>query len=107
MQPLRDSVYCFTHDPGKSRVRTKARRLGGHNRKTPRGAEVLDVHVDTLDGIRAVLSAAVSDTLLQENSSQRSRSLASLLAVALKCLEVGDLEARLAIVEQRVSHERS
>jgi len=36
---------------------------------------------------------------LQENSAQRSRTLISLALAALKALEVGELEERLAALE--------
>ena len=41
---------------------------------------------------------AVIDTLSLENSVARSRTLAYLGQTALKCLEVGELEDRLALV---------
>jgi hypothetical protein len=37
------------------------------------------------------------------NSPQRSRTLGTLLGVALRALEVGEIEARLQALEQRLS----
>lgn len=42
------------------------------------------------------------DTLALENSVARSRTLAYLSQTALKCLEVGELEERLALLEAAV-----
>jgi hypothetical protein len=45
------------------------------------------------------LEIAVLDTLSQENSLSRSRTLAYLVQMALKTLEVGNLEERLEALE--------
>ena len=42
------------------------------------------------------------DTLSLENSVARSRALAYLAQTALKCLEAGELEDRLALLEATV-----
>lgn len=39
------------------------------------------------------------DTLLQENSAQRSRTLGYLSGLLLKALEVGEFESRLDMLE--------
>lgn len=56
--------------------------------------------------IRRLLEIAVIDTFALENSVARSRTLAYLAQTALRCLEVGELEERLALLEAAVrSHE--
>jgi len=52
--------------------------------------------------IRRLLEVATIDTLSLENSVARSRTLAYLAQSALKCLEVGELEERLALLEAAV-----
>jgi len=49
-----------------------------------------------------LLEVAVIDTLALENSVARSRTLAHLGQTALKCLEIGELEGRLALLEGAV-----
>jgi hypothetical protein len=56
----------------------------------------------TVTDIRRLLEVAVIDTLSLENSVARSRTLAYLGQTALKCLEVGELEGRLAMLEAAV-----
>ena len=51
--------------------------------------------------------AAVMDTLQLENSIARSRALAYLSQVALKMLEVGELEERLKALEMTVGPKKS
>ena len=56
----------------------------------------------TVADIRRLLEVAVIDTLSLENSVARTRTLAYLAQTALKCLEVGELEDRLALLEAAV-----
>src|SRR5664279_4561489 len=102
--PMRDSAYCFWHSPDTRQEAEEARRLGGLRRRRERtvaGAyefEGLEAVID----IRRLLEIAVLDTLSLENSVARSRALAYLAQTALKCLEAGELEDRLALLEATV-----
>src|SRR5436190_17902460 len=51
---------------------------------------------------RRLIEIAVLDTLGMENSIQRSRTLAYLAQTALKSLEVGEVQDRLAVLEESV-----
>ncbi|MBA3497174.1 MAG: hypothetical protein H0T86_08720, partial [Gemmatimonadales bacterium] len=44
--------------------------------------------------IQTVLERTVHETLAQPNGHERSRAVGSLLMIALRALEVGELEAR-------------
>ena len=95
---------CFWHSPEHADEAAEARRLGGLRRRreaTLAGAyEVEGLH--TLPNIRRLLEIAALDALGLDNSIARSRALAYLAQVAVKLLEVGELEARLAAVEAAV-----
>ena len=95
---------CFAHDPRRGRERAQARKRGGHNRRTPAAstAETLAVSLRDVESIRTLLEAAVADTLVQANSSQRSRTLGYLLGVALKALEMGEFESRITSLERQL-----
>src|SRR5437867_3014954 len=75
MAPLRDSEYCFAHDPEHADEAARARATGGVRRRRERvTAVVYDLErVETIDGIRRLLHIAASDTLGLENSIARSR----------------------------------
>jgi len=82
----------------------EARRLGGLRRKreaTLSGAYDFE-SLSTVDGIRRLLEVTVLDTLGMENSISRNRILAYLAQVALRTLEIGDLEERIIALEQVV-----
>jgi hypothetical protein len=105
MPPLEGSRFCFAHDPRRGKDRAQARKRGGHNRQTPGATDELReaVSLDDVAGIRRILTAVVADTIAQANSAQRSRAIGYLLGVALKALEVGELEERLEALEQRIA----
>ncbi len=93
------------HSPEHAREVQEARRLGGLRRK--REATVSGAYdfegLETVAGIRRLIYVAVIDPLGAENSTSRSRPLAYLAMVALRSLELGNLEERLAarVVGQR------
>jgi len=92
------------HSPEHKQEVQEARRLGGLRRKrevTVTGAYDIE-SLSTVDGIRRLVEIAVLDTLGMENSLSRSRTIGYLAQVALRTLEVGELEQRIAILEQSI-----
>ena len=55
--------------------------------------------------IRRLLQIAALDTLALENSVARNRTLGNLSMALMKLLEVGDVQERLAQLEQAVRHQ--
>jgi uncharacterized small protein (DUF1192 family) len=53
--------------------------------------------------VQAVLEAALRDTVQQENSGARTGALVRIAQGALKVLELGELEERLAALEARLA----
>jgi len=101
---LRGEEFCLFHSPAHEEEAAEARRLGGLRRrkeKTLAGAYEFE-GLRTVTDIQRLLEIAVLDTLALENSVARSRTLAYLSQTALKCLEVGELEERLALLEAAV-----
>lgn len=107
--PLKDGQFCRMHEPSLAQEVQEARRLGGLRRK--REATVSGAYdfngLETVADIRRLVEVAVLDTLGMENSISRSRTLAYLAMVALKTLEVGDLERRIAELEMAVHGNRA
>jgi hypothetical protein len=102
--PMKANDYCFWHSPAHAEEADEARRLGGLRRKRERTvAGVFEfAGLATVSDIRRLLEVATIDTLSLENSVARSRTLAYLAQTALKCLEVGELEERLVMLEAAV-----
>jgi len=100
--PLQDGDCCLWHDPAHADEVLEARKLGGQRRRRERvvsGAYDFE-GLGTVASIRRLVEVAVLDTLGLENSVARARTLAYLAQTAAKLLEVGELEDRLAALEQ-------
>ena len=99
--PMRGKDFCFWHSPEHSQEAAEARRLGGlRRRKEKITGGVYDFEgLEDVPKIRRLLEIAVVDTLTLESSIARSRTLAYLVQMALKCLEVGEVESRLSVLE--------
>ena len=99
--PMRDGDSCFWHSPAHAEEADEARSLGGLRRRKERtvaGAYEFQ-GLRTVGDVQRLLEIATLDTLALENSVARSRTIAYLAQTALKCLEVGELEERVALLE--------
>jgi len=99
--PMRGEEYCFWHHPEHAEEAAEARRLGGLRRrkeKITQGAYDFE-GLESVAHIRRLLEIATADTLALESSIARSRTLAYLAQMALKALEVGELEERVRALE--------
>jgi len=106
---LKDSDYCLMHSPEHAEDVAESRRLGGLRRRREvavSGAYDF-VGLQTVGDIRRLLEVAVLDTLGLENSISRARTLAYLATTAIKLLEVGELEQRLASLEAAVQGQKA
>lgn len=101
MSPLRDSEFCWAHDPARVAERDAARRKGGRNRRRPKGPG-LEFALENVDSVRDLVERGVRDTLALENSVPRSRAIAQLATIALKVFEVAELEERVQKLEGAV-----
>ena len=102
--PLRDSDYCLMHSPEHAQEVAEARRLGGLRRRREvalSGAYDFE-GLQSVSAIRRLLEVAALDTLGLESSIARSRTLAHIAQVALRALETGELESRIATLEAAV-----
>lgn len=99
--PITGGDYCFWHDPERAEEVAEAGRLGGLRRRREKavGAAYDLDGLDTVEQVKRLLQIAVMDTLGLENSIARSRTLAYLAQVALKVVEVGDMQQRLTALE--------
>jgi hypothetical protein len=104
MPPLRDGEFCWVHSPEHVKEVQEARKLGGirRRRESTLSKAYQFESLTSVAGIRRIVELAVYDTLVMENSIARSRTLAYLAQVALHTLEMGDLEERIAALEELI-----
>jgi len=90
--PMRNSAFCYWHDPGKEEEAAEARRLGGLRRRREKAVSgAYDFEgLGTVEAIRRVLEIATIDALGLENSIARARVLIAAVLAAARLLEVGE-----------------
>ena len=100
------SDFCFAHCPDRAAERKEARARGGRARHNRTLATVATgdqaVNLSSLADVVRILEDSVRDVLTLENSIARGRCLGYLCGVAVKALEVSDLESRIAALEAKV-----
>jgi hypothetical protein len=97
------SGWCFWHDPSKAQERQDARARGGrarHGRTLARTGT--DVKLACVADVVTLLGQVAQDLYDLENSLGRARALCQVASVAVKALEVAELEERLTRLEAKV-----
>ena len=83
--------------------RGEARHRGGTNRKAGVRTQHGPYTIKSVGDIMDALQDSMNDASALENSHARARTIGYLCQIALKGLEVGDLESRIAALEQILS----
>lgn len=99
--PLRDEPFCFWHAPETAEEAAEARRVGGlHRRKRKTVGAIYGFHgLRTIEDLQALLETAAIETMALENTIARNRAIGGFVATGAKLIEIGELEARLAVLE--------
>ena len=95
------SGYCYFHDPANAHKAEVARLKGGYHRITPKSSKFPGT-IKGLDDVVTWVNAALLDTWQQENSDRRSKSLSSLLRIAIEALEGSELDRRMTRLEELI-----
>ena len=100
---LKGGRYCFNHAPETRAQQAKARKLGGTNRHTPHFADgsALPANVTTLEEANKLLKYVWDETEGMDNSIARNRLLLACYEMFIRSLEIGELESRIAALENR------
>jgi hypothetical protein len=100
-RPLRGGRYCFWHDPNKSQARKDAGRTGGlQGRRRTLPADIADFSVDSAASVVELLSRTVNQTLRGEVDPKVANAVGYLSGVILRAREQGDIEERIAKIEE-------
>jgi hypothetical protein len=102
-QAIKDSQYCFIHDPAQGAARAKARKKGGERRRVPHYGDesIIPREVKTLADANKILAYTLAETVPMENSIARARLLLALYDSFVKSFEIGELEKRIQNLEAR------
>ena len=95
----RASGLCWRHDPALLQKRKAAERLGGRRRAYVKGESPV---VLTIEDVRTGLCEVVGRLQAQDNTVAVARALIAAYGELRSTLEVGELERRLAALEELV-----
>jgi len=106
--PLRDEPHCFWHSPETAEEAAEARRVGGlHRRKNKTVASIYGFHgLRTIEDLQSLLETAAVETMALENTIARNRTIGGFISVGAKLIEVGELEARIEVLELALASAR-
>jgi uncharacterized protein (UPF0548 family) len=99
------SGFCFTHDPARAAERAAARRKGGMFKRAPITSE--PVKVATVADVLELVNRVIADSWGLENSPARARVLLTAAESAVKTLQIGALEERVAALEAKTNDKQS
>ncbi len=99
------SGFCFTHDPDLVKARAERNRRGGLARavKKVSGAAV---QVSKIEDVLELVNKTILDSWELENTAARSRVLLGAADMAIKAMQIGALEERVAALERTVQESR-
>jgi hypothetical protein len=104
MAPMRNSEWCFNHDPTRVADRARARKLGGQRGNRAAAGPAADpVPLRNVADILALVEQVVGDAYAMDLSAERCRVLLTAAGQAMKAIEVGEIETCLAALEQRAN----
>jgi hypothetical protein len=100
--PLKESAYCYQHDPAKKSERQEARQRGGQTRGAPK---VLNetYSLQTIPQVKDMLERVTNASLRGEIDLSRARTVGYLASLILACLKDYDLEKRMDELEEKLA----
>lgn len=100
-----ESDYCFTHDPTKAGPRARAHARGGRRARIRHAGNLsaIPAQIRSLADTLMLLDYCLAELLAHENSISRARAILQLAGEYRATLAVGELEARIAAIEQALA----
>lgn len=102
---MKNSRFCFFHDPEKEAERAAARRRGGKARHGQPSTNAIQqpesAALDTPGAMLAALEYAYREAMHLDQSPAKADAIAGIVAAAAKVYEVGALAARIEALEKR------
>lgn len=95
--------YCFSHNPNTKDKKKKAVIKGGLALKPRKDAKQLEpLPLKSVADIQELIEDTINRVRTEPMTHQKANCIGYLANIALKTLEVGELEERLASVEEQI-----
>jgi hypothetical protein len=103
---LAGSARCYFHDPAKAEERQQARRRGAKTRNRKPPPPTHDLTLGTVTDVAKALAKVINEVRRGTLEPKVGNSIAALVSQLLAALKGGELEQRLAALEQRLAQQR-
>jgi hypothetical protein len=104
---IKDSGYCFFHDPSKTADRSAARKAGGRkHRAATLPSATPDRRLATVAEVITLLGETINQVRRGDMDPRVANSAGYLSGLLLKALQQGEVEDRLAALETAVNGSR-
>jgi hypothetical protein len=98
---VQGSNFCLTHDPQRAKDRAERNRKGGRAKRSPKATDGVPApRIESIADVLAIVNFVVADLWLLDNTVPRARGLLAAGEAAVKALEIGELEERIAALEK-------
>lgn len=104
----RGGEYCFWHDPSKAAERAAAQRTGGlnNNRSAVLPPDTANLAVGTAEEVVGLLGVTIDQVRVGLLDARVANTIGYLSGVLLRALDVGELQRRVAALEDVINHQR-
>lgn len=104
---LTDDDYCFFHSSKKAKERAEAQRKGGKKAlaEKRRILKESNIQIDNTSDVVKLLNETINQVRTGEIEVKIANAVGYLSGICLKAIEQGDIEERLAALEEKVFNE--
>jgi len=96
--------FCFFHHPEQAEERLEAQREGGRQGKLQALKDTQDLKLERVEDVTRLLADTINHVRAGRMDPRIGNTIGYLAGVLLKSLEQGDVEKRLASLEQSLLH---
>jgi hypothetical protein len=101
---LKDSEYCYFHEPSLESTRLEVSSLGGKRRRYIEG---MPVSITSIEDILTLVGEVVGNLKNMDISINQAKAILIACESAMKALEYKELTDRVALLEEKLRHEQS
>ena len=103
---LKNSAYCYHHDPKNKKERIKARIRGGLTRSAPKVLSDASYKLKAVSEVKTMLGDVTNAVLTGSIDINRARAAMYGASIIITCIKEDDFEKRLKALEDQVGNIR-
>lgn len=101
---MKNSDFCFTHNPDTAEQKMEAVRKGGLSSKPRKDAEIIEpLDVKNIQDVIRLLEDTINRIRTNPMTHQKANCIGYLANVMVRALETSDLEERMEAIEEAIN----